>query len=54
MADPRLAWIELDYVVEVAPSDPAAARKVFAQVKARLTPTSPVYSRMQQLEKPYE
>ena len=54
VADPRLAWIEVDYVVVVAPGDPAAARKVFAQVKARLTPNSPVYSRMQQLEKTYE
>ena len=54
VADPRLAWIELDYVVVVAQSDPAAARKVFAQVKARLTPNSPVYSRMKQLEKTYE
>ena len=54
VADPRLAWIELDYVVVVAPSDPVAARKVFAQVKERLTPDSPVFSRMQQLEKTYE
>jgi hypothetical protein len=54
VADPRLAWIELDYVVVVAPGDPAAARKVFAQVKARLAPNSPAYSRMKQLEATYE
>jgi hypothetical protein len=54
MADPRLAWIELDYVLLVAQSDPAEARRVFAQVKGRLTPGSPVYPRMKQLEKTYE
>jgi hypothetical protein len=54
VADPRLAWIQLDYVLVVAQSDPAEARKVFAQVKQRLKPDSPVYSRMKQLEKTYE
>ena len=54
VADPRLAWIQLDYVLVVAQSDPAEARKVFAQVKARLKPGSPVYTRMKQLEKTYE
>ena len=52
--DPRLAWIQLDYVLLVAPSDPAEARKVFAKVKERLSPDSPVYPRMKQLEKTYE
>jgi hypothetical protein len=54
VADPRLAWIQLDYVLVVAGSDPAEARKVFGQVKARLSPESPVYPRMQQLEKTYD
>jgi hypothetical protein len=54
VADPRLASIQLDYVLVAAPGDPAEARKVFAQVKARLTPGSPVYARMKQLEKTYE
>jgi len=54
VADPRLAWIQLDYVLVVAQSDPAEARKVFAQVKARLKPDSPVYARMKQLEKTYD
>jgi len=44
----------LDYVLVAAPGDPAEARRVFAQVKARLTPRSPVYPRMKQLEKTYE
>jgi hypothetical protein len=54
VADPRLAWIQLDYVLVVAPGDPVEARKVFAQVKARLAPGSPVFARMKQLEKTYE
>ncbi|HXR07972.1 MAG TPA: hypothetical protein VN765_11620 [Candidatus Acidoferrum sp.] len=54
VSDPRLAWIELDYVLMVTESDPAEARKAFARVKQRLTPSSPVYSRMKQLEKTYE
>jgi hypothetical protein len=54
VADPRRASIELDYVLVVAPGDPAEARRVFAQVKARLAPDSPVYARMKQLEKTYE
>ena len=54
IADPRLAWIQLDYVVLVAPSDLAQARKVFGQVKSRIGPESPVYNRVQQLEKTYD
>jgi len=52
--DPRLAWIELDYVVLAGTSDPGEARRVYAKVKGRLTPGSPVYSRLKQLEKTYE
>jgi len=54
MADPRLASIELDYVVLVAHSDPAEARKVFAKVKQRIGNSSPVRNRVQQLEKTFE
>ncbi len=52
--DPRKAWIELDYCVAVAREDPAEARKVFAEVKARLGTNSPVWPRVKQLEKTYE
>lgn len=52
--DPRLAWIQLDYVVLVAPSNPAEARRVFAQVKSRIDTGSPVYSRIKQLEKTFD
>jgi hypothetical protein len=52
--DPRKAWIELDFCVAVAREDPAEARRVFAEVKERLGPSSPVWPRMKQLEKTYE
>lgn len=54
ISDPRLASIELDYVVLVAQKDPAEAKKFFARVKERTPATSPVYARMKQLEKTYE
>ena len=52
--DPRKAWIELDFCVAVAREDPAEARRVFAAVKERIGPSSPVWPRMKQLEKTYE
>jgi len=51
--DPRRAAIELDYVLLVAQSNPDEARRVFAKVKGRLQPNSPVYNRMKQLDKTY-
>ena len=52
--DPRKAWIELDFCVAVAREDPAEAKRVFAAVKERIGPSSPVWPRMKQLEKTYE
>ena len=52
--DPRLAWIELDYVVMVAGKDPAEAKKVFRKVKERIPADSPVYARVKSLEKTFE
>ena len=52
--DPRKAWIELDFCVAVAREDPAEAKRVFAAVKERIGPASPVWTRMKQLEKTYE
>ncbi len=52
--DPRKAWIELDYCVAVARENPAEAQRVFAQVKERTGPASPVWQRVKQLEKTYE
>src|ERR1039458_5966788 len=52
--DPRKAWIELDYCIAVARQDTAEAKRVFAQVKERTPPSSPVWPRIKQLEKAYE
>ncbi len=52
--DPRKAWIELDYCLLLAREDPAEAKRVFAQVKARTPQTSPVWPRIKQMEKTYQ
>jgi len=52
--DPRLAWIELDYVVMAALKDPAQARAVFAVVKKRTPTNSVIYPRIEKLAKRYE
>ncbi len=54
ISDPRLAWIELDYAVLLMRENPGEAKKVFARVKKRTPISSPVYSRVKQLEKSYE
>jgi hypothetical protein len=54
IADPRKAWIELDYVVLLAQSSPGEARRKFQDVKSRVPQNSPVYSRIKELEKTYE
>jgi hypothetical protein len=52
--DPRLAWIELDYCVMIARSDPNEARRIFAAVRDRTPPASPVWPRIKELEKSYQ
>jgi hypothetical protein len=52
--DPRKAWIELDYVVMLARENPAEARKLFAEVKQRTPPSSPVWPRIKQLQSTFE
>jgi hypothetical protein len=52
--DPRKAWLELDYCVAIARENVAEARRVFAAVKERTPPSSPVWPRIKQLEKTYE
>jgi hypothetical protein len=52
--DPRRAWIELDYMVLIAHEDPVEAKKVFADVKARVPESSRVYPRVKELEKTYD
>lgn len=52
--DPRLAWIELDYISLLALKNPAQARVVFAEVKKRTPTNSPVYPRIEKLTKVYQ
>ena len=52
--DPRKAWIELDYCTAVARENTSEAKRVFAAVKERTPPSSPVWPRIKQLEKTYE
>lgn len=52
--DPRRACIELDYVVLVSREDPAEARKVYAEVKARIPQDSPVIGRIKDMQNTYE
>ena len=54
IADPRKAWIELDYCGMIYRDDPREARRIFAEVKARTPVTSPVWPRIQDLQKTYE
>jgi hypothetical protein len=54
LQDPRKAWIELDYCVAIAREDPSEARRVFAEVKKRTPPSSPVWPRVKSLEKTYK
>jgi hypothetical protein len=52
--DPRLASIQLDYVLLVGREDPKEARRIFADVKKRTPSNSPVYPRVKQLEATYD
>jgi hypothetical protein len=52
--DPRLALVELDYVTLIYRKDPIEAKRVFAEVKQRISPESPVYPRIKAMEKTLE
>jgi hypothetical protein len=54
LSDPRLASIELDYVVLIGARNVKEAREVFAAVKERTPANSPVYPRIKQLEETYQ
>jgi hypothetical protein len=54
IADPRKAWIELDLCVAIRRDNPSEAREIFARVKKRVPPSSPVWPRMKELEKAFE
>lgn len=52
--DPRKAWIQLNYVVLITRDNPGEAKRLFADVKGRTQPNSPVWPRIQAMEKTYE
>ncbi|HXS68906.1 MAG TPA: hypothetical protein VN761_08685 [Candidatus Polarisedimenticolia bacterium] len=52
--DPRKAWIELDYVVMISRDNPQEAKRIFTDVHDRTLPTSPVWPRIQGLEKSFQ
>lgn len=52
--DPRLAWIELDYVTMIASTDPVEAKRIFFDVKTRISTNSVIYPRIRSLSKAYE
>ena len=52
--DPRKAWIELDYVLLLTRENPQEAKRIFADVKDRTLPNSPVWPRIQAMQKTYE
>jgi hypothetical protein len=52
--DPRLADIELDYVLLLGARNFTDAKKLFASIKQRTPTNSPVYPRIQQLQRNYE
>jgi hypothetical protein len=54
LADPRKAWIELELCVAMTRQNPAEAKRIFASVKSRVPPSSPVWSRVKELEKTFE
>ena len=52
--DPRKAWVELDYVVMITRDNPKEAKRIFGDVKDRTLPNSPVWQRIQGMQKTYE
>ncbi len=51
--DPRLAEIQLNYVVLLSRSNPTEAKQLFQAIKRRTPKTSPVYERVKRLEGTY-
>ncbi len=54
VSDPRLAGIELDYIVLISSTNPQEARRLFALIKQRTATNSPIYPRVKQLERTYQ
>lgn len=54
LSDPRKAWIQLDLCVAMTRENPSEAKQIYADVKKRVPPSSPVWARMKELEKTFE
>jgi hypothetical protein len=52
--DPRKAWIQLDYVLLITRENPQEAKRIYGEVHDRTLPTSPVWPRIQKMEKTYQ
>ena len=52
--DPRKAWVELDYAVMIAGSDPVEAKKIYADVKSRIKTNAPIYRRIRAMQNTFE
>ncbi len=53
IADPRKAWIELELCWALFRENPAEAKRIYAAVKGRVPPSSPVYGKVKELEKTF-
>lgn len=51
--DPRLAEIQLDYVVLLSRSNPGEAKSLFRAIKQRTPKDSPVFERIKRLDSTY-
>ncbi len=54
LADPRKAWIELELCVAMSRENPSESKKIFAALKKRVPPSSPVWPKMKEMEKTFE
>ena len=54
LRDPRLADIELDYVLLLAREDPVAAKRTFAEIRKRVPAESPVAPRLKAMEPTFQ
>jgi len=52
--DPRKAWVQLDFAIAIVRENPAEAKKLYDEVKARTGPSSQVYPRVKELEKTFK
>jgi hypothetical protein len=54
LQDPRKAWIQLDFAIAIVRDNPAEAKRLYDDVKARTGSSSQVYPRVKELEKTFQ